>query len=117
MLLRSGLGFGPRVAVVAVASLLAYCPVARADRAFAPRFSTNASGDITIVGNTLETCQAAVADCVNARGGTGSALNNNNFVMERVNVDHPAGGVQSDDRPGGATAAVGALRSGGDRQR
>lgn len=30
---------------------------ALADRAFTPRFSTNANGDIAIVGNTLETCQ------------------------------------------------------------
>jgi large repetitive protein len=37
------------------------------DRAFTARFSTNANGDIAIVGNTLETCQTSVADCANAR--------------------------------------------------
>jgi uncharacterized repeat protein (TIGR01451 family) len=67
--------------------VLLSCSTARADRAFAPRFSANASGDIAIVGNTLETCQSAAANCLNARAGTGSALNNNSFVMERVDVD------------------------------
>jgi uncharacterized repeat protein (TIGR01451 family) len=60
---------------------------ALADRAFTPRFSTSANGDIAIVGNTLETCQATVADCANARAGAGSLLNNNNFAMTRVNVE------------------------------
>lgn len=60
---------------------------ALADRAFTARFSTNANGDIAIVGNTLETCQTAVAGCVNARDGVGSLLNNNNFSMVRVNTD------------------------------
>ena len=67
--------------------LLGLASTARADRAFTARFSTNANGDIAVVGNTLETCQTAVADCVNARAGLGSALNNNNFSMVRVNTD------------------------------
>ena len=67
-------------------AMLGLASSAIADRDFRPRFSTNASGDIAIVGNTLETCQAAVADCVNARKGDGSALNNNGFVMERVDT-------------------------------
>jgi hypothetical protein len=37
--------------------LLALATPALADRAFTARFSTNANGDIAIVGNTLETCQ------------------------------------------------------------
>jgi hypothetical protein len=47
--------------------VLGLASVARADRAFTARFSTNANGDIAVVGNTLETCQTAAADCVNAR--------------------------------------------------
>lgn len=74
------------VGLVGIA-VLGLCSSARADRAFAPRFSTNASGDIAIVGNTLETCQSAVANCANAREGIGSALNNNGFAMERVDID------------------------------
>jgi uncharacterized repeat protein (TIGR01451 family) len=90
VLLRSGPGFGRRVTVLALGLTLAICSSAQADRAFAPRFSTNASGDITIIGNTLETCQGSAANCLSARAGTGSVLNNNNFVMERVNVDRTA---------------------------
>ena len=63
---------------------------ALADRAFTARFSTNANGDIAIVGNTLETCQTSVADCANARAGLGTVLNNNNFSMVRVNTDSAA---------------------------
>ena len=72
---------------LACLAMLALASPAIADREFTPRFSTNASGDIAMVGNTLETCQAAAADCVSARKGEGSSLNNNGFVMERVDVD------------------------------
>jgi uncharacterized repeat protein (TIGR01451 family) len=86
---RLSLGTGRRVAVVAMALALAFCSSARADRAFTPRFSTNASGDITVIGNTLETCPSTAANCLNARAGigTGGVLDNNNYVMERVDVD------------------------------
>ena len=67
--------------------VVALASPALADRAFTARFSTNANGDIAIVGNTLETCQTSVADCANARAGLGTVLNNNNFSMVRVNVD------------------------------
>ncbi len=67
--------------------VLGLASAARADRGFTARFSTNANGDIAVVGNTLETCQTAVADCVNARAGLGTALNNNNFSMARVNTE------------------------------
>ena len=60
---------------------------ALADRTFTARFSTNANGDIAIVGNTLESCQTSVAVCANARAGVGTLLNNNNFSMARVNVE------------------------------
>jgi uncharacterized repeat protein (TIGR01451 family) len=74
--------------VWACALVLGLASSALADRAFAPRFSTNASGDIAIVGNTLETCQNSEADCATARAGKGTVLNNNSFVMGRVDVDH-----------------------------
>jgi len=77
---------------VVLAGLLAIglASPALADRAFTARFSTNANGDIAIVGNTLETCQTSVADCANARAGLGTVLNNNNFSMVRVNTDSTA---------------------------
>jgi large repetitive protein len=74
----------------AIATVIVFNVVspALADRGFTPRFSTNANGDIAVVGNTLESCQSSAADCANARAGKGAVLNNNNFVMERVDVDH-----------------------------
>ena len=84
--MRRGAAIGTSLMSVCLA-MLGLASSAIADREFTPRFSTNASGDIAIVGNTLETCQAAAADCANARKGEGSSLNNNGFVMERVDVD------------------------------
>ncbi len=79
-----------RSVVLAGMLVLGLAPPALADRAFTARFSTNANGDIAIVGNTLETCQTSVADCANARAGLGTVLNNNNFSMVRVNTDSTA---------------------------
>jgi large repetitive protein len=79
-----------RSVVLSAALAIWLAPPALADRAFTPRFSTNANGDIAIVGNTLETCQTSVPDCANARAGVGTVLNNNNFSMVRVNTDSTA---------------------------
>jgi hypothetical protein len=76
-----------RSVMLSGALVLGLVSSAMADRAFSPRFSTNANGDIAVVGNTLETCQDSAANCANARKGAGSALNNNGFVMERVDID------------------------------
>ena len=88
MTLRRGLAIVWRSLLLAGVLVLGVVSPALADRAFNARFSTNASGDVAIVGNTLESCQSSVADCVNARAGKGSLLNNNNFLMERVDIDH-----------------------------
>ena len=84
--MRWGAAIGASLSAACLA-VLGLASSAIADREFTPRFSTNAGGDIAIVGNALETCQAAAADCANARKGDGSSLNNNGFVMERVDVD------------------------------
>ncbi len=77
-----------RASAIATVIVCAAVSPALADRGFTPRFSTNANGDIAVVGNTLESCQSSAADCTSARAGKGPALNNNTFVMERVDVDH-----------------------------
>jgi hypothetical protein len=87
---RRGFAAIGRSCLLAAALVLSVVSPALADRAFHPRFSTNANGDIAIVGNTLETCPSAAADCANARAGRGGALNNNGFAMERVDVDNTA---------------------------
>jgi hypothetical protein len=70
MSLSSRLGLVCAVSAAAAGLVLAMCSPALADRAFTARFSANANGDITIVGNTLETCQSAAANCLNARAGS-----------------------------------------------
>ena len=84
--MRWGTAIAASVTSVCLAAL-GLASSATADREFTPRFSTNAGGDIAIVGNTLETCQAAAADCANARKGDGGSLNNNSFVIRHVNVE------------------------------
>lgn len=66
-----------------------------APRAFAQRYTTNAKGDITVVGNTLLTCSTTGtngAQCATARsGGTPTvAPTNNSFTMINVDADTDA---------------------------
>ncbi len=76
---------GAVIAAVAVIVCLSAAP-AQADRAFAPRFTANQPGDITIIANTVMSCpDSAGATCTNARNGAGS--NNNSFSMSNVDVD------------------------------
>jgi large repetitive protein len=85
---------------------LALAATARADRGFARRFSADANGSVTIAANTLETCPDSAGGCDQARAGTGSSLNNNDFAMQYVDVDrNPATFDSSSARlelPGGA---------------
>ena len=60
---------------------------ALADRGFTPRFSANDTGNVAIVGNTLETCPVATSGCPAAQSGSGASLNNNNWSMVRVDAD------------------------------
>lgn len=68
-----------------VLSVLASASVARADRAFTPRFSLNTAGDLTLAANTLMTCPAADAKCGPAQRGANAS--NNSFAMGYVDVD------------------------------
>lgn len=69
---------------------------AQADRAFAPRFTANQPGDITMVGNTVLTCPVGSPpnqSCINAQNGAASS--NNNWAMTRVDVDSDPGTTSS----------------------
>lgn len=73
-----------------------------AQRTFAPRFTTNAKGDIAIVGNTVMSCSALAgasnaANCTNALAGvsTSTSPTNNNFSMINVDRDSDATTVNS----------------------
>jgi len=63
-------------------------------RGFTPRFSVNAQGAITLVGNTLASCATGAtsggATCAQARDGTATPVsrnNNNSWTMAYVDVD------------------------------
>jgi uncharacterized repeat protein (TIGR01451 family) len=61
---------------------------------FTPRFATNDTGDITAIGNTLETASVVnnpgrtPLDVANAQNGVGGNVNNNNWFMAYVDVDN-----------------------------
>lgn len=66
-----------------------------APRTFAQRYTTNAKGDITIVGNTLMTCSTTGTNggqCVTAQTGGSPTVapTNNSFTMINVDVDADA---------------------------
>jgi uncharacterized repeat protein (TIGR01451 family) len=54
---------------------------------FAQRYTTNASGDIRIVGNTIMTCTAPCPTVQDGTNATAANLNNNNNTMVNVDVD------------------------------
>jgi hypothetical protein len=74
-----------RLLCATLALALVAAPAHAADAPFTPRFATTTHGTITAVGNTLMTCPIAAANCAAARGG--SAYNDNDFTMERVDAD------------------------------
>lgn len=87
--LAAGLAFDAQAA-------LAVPPIQPAIRAFTPRFSIDAPGNITFASNTLMTCNPSGlngAACPGARADTSlgavtsGALNNNNYNIVNVDVD------------------------------
>lgn len=83
------------VVLAALAVLVAITPGnadALVEQPFGARFSTNDQGAVWVTGNTLMTCGPAAPNCAASQGGTasGAALNNNGFVMQRVDVDADA---------------------------
>ena len=91
---------------------------AYADRSFTSRFSTNDTGNITMIANTLETCPVDAAGqtaCADAQAGkAGATLNNNDWVMRRIDQDgDPATTLDSSSAtlslPAGATVLFAGL--------
>ena len=100
-----------------------WTPSALADRAFTSRFSTNDTGDIAIASNTLMTCPAAAARCLDARNlvGDNNALINNSYTMTRVDTDGDAATTLDSSTatltlPAGSTVLFAGLYWGADRQ-
>jgi hypothetical protein len=84
---------------------------------FTPRFTTNATGDITIVANTEMTAPASDPAAINAQNGVGSKINNNDFNMAFVDVDKDSSTFDSSSAslnlPTGATVLFAGLYWGG----
>src|ERR1700712_3468672 len=79
--------------LVAVAAGVTLPAGAAAERAFAKRFGVNDTGAITVAANTLMTCPppcAAAHETSIPTSGTVNPDNNNNYVMQRVDVDGDA---------------------------
>jgi uncharacterized repeat protein (TIGR01451 family)/fimbrial isopeptide formation D2 family protein len=55
---------------------------------FAVRYATNASGAIVTIGNTLQTCNPAISQCVAALNG--GLYDNNYFYMRNLDADSDA---------------------------
>jgi len=55
-------------------------------RTFTPRFNTQTTGDVTLIGNTLMTCGGG-GQCANALNGGNGNVSNQNFTMQYVDVD------------------------------
>ena len=97
--------------VAVVLGALVGANVARADRAFTPRFTTNDTGAITMAANTVLTCPASDAKCAPAQKG--ASASNNTFRMGYVDVDADAATFDSSRAalhlPSGATVLYAAL--------
>ncbi len=105
------------VAAIALSAAAAAPARAQIVRAFTPRFTTNAPGDITMIGNTLMSCSNG-GTCTNGRNGTGGSVNDNDFTMVYVDVDGDASTFSSSTAdlalPSGATVLWAGLYWGGD---
>jgi uncharacterized repeat protein (TIGR01451 family) len=105
------------LAGLAVAGCLWASPAAaQIYRNFTPRFTTNTTGDITLIGNTIMSCPSG-GGCTNARNGGGGNQNNNDWSMTYVDVDGD-GSTFSSSRatltlPAGATVVWAGLYWGG----
>ena len=108
---------------IGAVAVLPAAPAMAADRAFAPRFSTNDTGDIDMFGNTVMTCPTSASGCAAARtAGTtttaDSALQNNSYVMGYVDVDSDSSTFNSSSAtvslPSGASVLFAGLYWGGE---
>lgn len=69
----------------AAALLLGLVATASAVTPFSARYTTNAAGDISIIGNTSLRCPASAGSCASVLAGANGI--NNSFTMEHVDID------------------------------
>jgi hypothetical protein len=95
-------------------------PTSAAGVTFTQRFTTNDTGDIVYVANTVTTCPTTAPECAPAQQGVGAKadfLNNNFYSMVYVNVDGATPGIFDSSRaslalPGGLPASQSVLFAG-----
>jgi uncharacterized repeat protein (TIGR01451 family) len=109
------------LASILLAVLCVLAPAARADRSFDARFSTNDTGDIVGIANTLMTCPGSTSCSAAQNDGptsTSNQLYNNNYDMTYVDVDGSAETFNSSRAtlalPAGSTVLFAGLYWGGD---
>jgi uncharacterized repeat protein (TIGR01451 family)/fimbrial isopeptide formation D2 family protein len=95
-----------------------------ATRPFTPRFSTNADGNIALIGNTLMTCPSAATGCPAAQNAPvssdtpNSAIDNDSFAETFVDADGDPSTFNSSSStltiPAGATVVFAGLYWGAD---
>jgi uncharacterized repeat protein (TIGR01451 family) len=109
-----------RTALLALAACVLLAPAASAQvvRAFTARYSINAPGDITLLGNTMMSCSGNGSACRNGQGGTGGSTDDNDFNMAYVDVDADGTTFSSSTAnlalPAGSTVLWAGLYWGGD---
>jgi uncharacterized repeat protein (TIGR01451 family) len=100
------------------ALLLPAAAAAQVIRAFTPRYTTNDNGEITLIGNTLMTCNGNGNQCNQGRNGLGNSINNNDVTMTYVDADADGTTFSSSSAalaiPGGATVLWAGLYWSGD---
>lgn len=80
-----------KICLLVALACLSSPAAAQVVRNFEPAFSTNDTGDISIVGNSLLTCPSSSPTCTQAQSGNADILlelnNNNAYAMTYVDVD------------------------------
>jgi uncharacterized repeat protein (TIGR01451 family) len=81
---------GLAITLAGIGVLLLVAAPALGDRSFTTEFSTNDTGNISITGNTVETCPTVASNCAAAKKASAfspnSAYDNNSFSMQFLNT-------------------------------
>ncbi len=96
-----------RFARVLTADVLEQRPLVAVITPSTSRSTTNATGDIAIIGNTRMIAPASDPSAVNARDGVGSKTNNNDFNMNFVDVDQDFTTFETHAKGGAACPPIG----------
>src|SRR3954451_7135744 len=100
---------------IAIAAIVPATASAASTATFTQRFNQNESGNIAVIGNTLENCRSTEATCASAKSETGqvASVADNDFDMTYVDVDGDGSTFDSStatlDLPAGSTVLFAGL--------